>query len=115
MERFWKHVEKTNACWNWMASGRGQGYGCFKYQNKTYDTHRFVWYLIHGSFSEKWVLHKCNNRKCVNPDHLYEGSAKENYADMRASGNEYERNKKYTDAKERKRAGLKRWYEKNEK
>jgi len=87
MKRFWDKVEKTNTCWNWVGGSRGNGYGCIKYQKKVYDTHRFVWFLTKGVFPKQWILHKCNNRKCVNPDHLYEGTPKENYEDMRKAGN----------------------------
>ena len=111
MYRFWNKVDKTDSCWIWLASGRGQGYGAFKYQGKVYDAHRFSWYLFYKEFSKKWILHTCNNRKCVNPKHLYEGTPKQNYADMRASGNEPKRNKKYLSPKEQKRAAWKRWYQ----
>lgn len=111
MKIFWDKVNKTDTCWNWTASGRGQGYGVFRYEGKLYDSHRFSWYLKHNCWPEKWILHTCNNRKCVNPDHLYEGTPKQNYADMRNSGREQKRNKKYGSYIEMRRAGWKRWYE----
>lgn len=87
MNRFWDKVEKTDTCWNWIAASRGNGYGCFKYERKTVDTHRMSWFFTYGIWPKKWILHKCNNRICVRPDHLYEGTPKENYWDMRNNGN----------------------------
>ena len=89
MQRFWDKVEKTDGCWNWTASGRGKGYGSFKYKGKTHDSHRFVWFLIHGEFSKKCVLHICDNRKCVKPDHLFEGTQQENVIDMMRKGRQH--------------------------
>lgn len=83
MQRFWDKVEKTDTCWNWVAANRGKtGYGCFKFKGKVYDSHRFVWFLTYGVFSTEWILHHCDNRKCVRPEHLYEGTPKENVRDM---------------------------------
>lgn len=81
MKRFWNKVEKTDYCWFWIASGRGNGYGCFKYKGKLIDAHRMVWFLIYGYFPKQFVLHHCDNRKCVNPKHLYEGTQKQNVLD----------------------------------
>lgn len=95
--RFWDKVDKNfpmetdydvwrSSCWNWIASLDKGGYGKFKSNKKTYRAHRFAWYLLYGSFPTKWLLHKCNNRKCVNPEHLYEGSPKDNTRDSIESG-----------------------------
>lgn len=111
MTRFWDKVEKTDNCWLWKASGRGQGYGSFKYEGKVYDAHRFVWFLTYSKWPEEWILHKCNNKKCVNPKHLYDGTPKENYADMRLAGNVYQQPKIYPSVRARKKAAFKRWYE----
>lgn len=93
-DRFWNKVNKTKKCWLWTASTR-QGYGCIKIEGRVYDAHRIVWLLEHGTLPNKWVLHKCNNRLCVNPEHLYDGSPKDNYWDMRENGNAYIPDNKY--------------------
>ena len=112
MERFWKKVQKTDTCWLWTAGSRGNGYGCIKYKGKVHDAHRFVWFLTHGSFSKKWILHKCNNRKCVNPEHLYEGTPKQNFDDMERAGTRFVQKSKYASPADRRRKTWMRWYEK---
>lgn len=88
MKRFWDKVDKTGTCWNWTAGIRSKntGYGAIKYKGVVYDAHRFVWFLTYGVFPTQWILHGCNNRLCVNPSHLREGTPKENYEDMLKDG-----------------------------
>ena len=85
--RFWKKVQKTESCWNWIGGGRGNGYGSFRFQGKTIDTHRISWMIHHGSIPEGLcVLHSCDNRRCTNPSHLFLGTKKVNHDDMVAKG-----------------------------
>ncbi len=82
---FWSKVNKTDTCWNW-TSALTHGYGSIGYKGKTYLAHRLVWYLTYGKFSGQCILHRCDNKKCVNPDHLFEGTRKDNTQDMIKKG-----------------------------
>ena len=110
MERFWDKINKTSTCWNW-EGGLRAGYGAFRFKGKLYSAHRFSWYLKYNKFPKKWILHKCNNKICVRLSHLYEGTPKQNYADMKKVGNQYKPVKIYNSITEQKRASWKRWYE----
>jgi hypothetical protein len=87
--RFWHNVDKKNhdECWFWKGGTYSNGYGRISYNNKQVGAHR-ISYLIHnGSLDENLlVLHKCNNRLCVNPNHLYQGTYHDNMMDMVRSG-----------------------------
>lgn len=92
VDKFWSKVKKVESgCWEWQGSknegrnGAG-GYGVFQYAKKRWLTHRFSWFLAHGQDSPMHVLHSCDNRRCVNPGHLIEGTHQDNMDDMVSKG-----------------------------
>jgi len=69
--RFWKYVDKTESCWNWIGSCHPVGHGYFHYLRKTHYAHRIAWIFMRGEVPEGKVLdHLCRNPRCVNPEHL---------------------------------------------
>lgn len=93
IDRFWKHVNKTNSCWIWTASRNNQGYGVIGKGARGSGTclaHRLS-YIIHvGPIPEGMnILHDCpdgDNPLCVNPEHLWAGTQIENIMDMVGKG-----------------------------
>jgi len=85
--RFWAKVDKSRNCWIWTAHVGDSGYGSMHVRRTPRPAHRVSWLLAYGNVPSKiYVLHKCDNRLCVRPDHLFLGTAKDNHWDMRAKG-----------------------------
>lgn len=80
-ERFFKKVEKTDSCWNWIACVGPKGYGRFGIGKITLNAHVASWLINKGEIGDKWVLHTCDNKRCVRIGHLYLGTAKDNSRD----------------------------------
>lgn len=86
-DRFWAKVNKTEGCWLWTCYTMGNGYGIFTISRHNQElAHRVSWELANGPIPEGMdVLHNCpdgDNPACVNPSHLWIGTAKDNTQDM---------------------------------
>ena len=84
--RFWAKVARGSEteCWPWTASTAGGGYGQFGLRaGSCIPAHRFAWVATHGPILDGlWVLHRCDNRPCCNPAHLFLGTRQDNMDDM---------------------------------
>lgn len=85
------HCSDLGNCWEWTGTldPRGYGYLAITSSHKTWHgfAHRLSWLFHHGEDpAQSGVLHKCDNPKCVRPDHLFLGSQDDNMKDMASKG-----------------------------
>jgi len=92
-DRFISKFEKgqLDDCWPWLAGKLRAGYGIFHISHrKPRLAHRMMWELENGQIPAGLdVLHKCDNPPCVNPNHLFLGTQRDNGQDMARKGRSY--------------------------
>lgn len=85
LEAFWSHavITESDLCWYWTGHKIPSGYGTFCVNGKFNYAHRLSWEIENGEIPEGlYILHKCDNPSCVNPNHLFSGTQADNMQDM---------------------------------
>jgi len=86
-ERFWAKVVKTKSCWLWQGAGSKSRYGRLRVENGMVSTHRYSYQLHKGMIpAGLYVCHTCDRPACVNPQHLFLGTAQDNQDDCVKKG-----------------------------
>jgi hypothetical protein len=96
-QRFESRFTKGPGCWEWLGKGDKDGYGKFCVKRATYRAHRISWILFNGGDpGDLCVLHRCDNPRCVRPDHLFLGTPGDNNADRDAKGRQCKGDRHWT-------------------
>ena len=98
-DRFWSKVEEQDGCLVFKSYYDRDGYGRYRLDGgrsaPKIKAHRAAWILTHGEIPEgMFVLHKCDNPPCVNPEHLFLGTPKDNMIDMVRKGRHFKNRKR---------------------
>lgn len=84
---FWDHVNKSETCWEWQGHCSKGGYGVVSFSGKQILAHRASYEMNFGPIpTGHFVCHRCDNPKCVRPDHLFLGAPVDNVRDMLSKG-----------------------------
>lgn len=94
IETFWSSMKKDPAtgCWNWMRAVGSGGYGQVSYRGSSHGAHRLAWVLAKGpipagsGYHGNVVAHRCDNRLCCNPSHLFITDSSGNQVDALHKG-----------------------------
>lgn len=82
------NINNITGCWDWVKYVDNKGYGKMRHLGKVARCHRISYMVFNGDIDPGMhILHSCNNRRCVNPDHLRQGTNMDNVLDRVKSGN----------------------------
>jgi len=114
-DSFWARVDQPSAkaCWVWIGAKTSSGYGSLMWHGRHVQAHRVAYWLTHGGIRldtqfrvagvakryRRFVLHRCDNRLCCNPEHLFLGSMRANQLDAYAKGRKTQPKSKHANAK----------------
>lgn len=86
-ERFWAYTEKRGDCLVWTGAVNKNGYGCIRINGKSITASRKAFELSKGKIPNGlFILHRCDNPLCVNPEHLFAGTHRDNMHDRDSKG-----------------------------
>lgn len=114
-ENFWAKVRvgSPTDCWEWQGARTSSGYGNLSWHGRHVQAHRVAFFLALGGIAletgfrhagvakryQRFVLHKCDNRACCNPGHLFLGSMRANMLDAYAKGRKTQPKSAHANAK----------------
>lgn len=114
-DHFWSRMNKdtTTECWEWTGAITSGGYGNLALNGVNVQAHRVAYYLAYGGIKlntkfaqvgwakryKMFVLHRCDNRKCCNPAHLFLGSMRTNLLDAYKKGRKVQPRSEHANAK----------------
>ncbi len=84
LRKFWSNIAVSDDCWEWRGTKTRLGYG--QHGKHFLGVHRLMYCLMIGTAGTNHVLHRCDNRSCVNPKHLFLGDHFSNMADKVSKG-----------------------------